>query len=82
MSNRTRPSGDHLPCVVCGKPQDETLRPFCSRRCADVDLHHWLSEAYALPAEDDGDGEDAPAEHSERLHGREGQGREHNRHNG
>jgi uncharacterized protein len=44
------------PCAVCGKPQVERFRPFCSRRCADVDLHRWLSGAYALPAtEEDGD---------------------------
>jgi endogenous inhibitor of DNA gyrase (YacG/DUF329 family) len=36
-------------CVICGKPQVERLRPFCSRRCADVDLHRWLSGAYAVP---------------------------------
>jgi endogenous inhibitor of DNA gyrase (YacG/DUF329 family) len=26
------------------------FRPFCSKRCADVDLHRWLSGAYAIPA--------------------------------
>jgi endogenous inhibitor of DNA gyrase (YacG/DUF329 family) len=36
-------------CVICGKPQVEGLRPFCSKRCADVDLHRWLSGAYAIP---------------------------------
>jgi endogenous inhibitor of DNA gyrase (YacG/DUF329 family) len=53
-------SGDRVkPCAVCGKPQAEAFRPFCSRRCADVDLHRWLSGAYALPAlEDEDDGAD------------------------
>ena len=41
------------PCAICGKPQVEGLRPFCSRRCADIDLHRWLSGVYAVPAEDD-----------------------------
>jgi hypothetical protein len=41
------------PCVICGKPQDERFRPFCSRRCADIDLHRWLSGVYAVPAQDD-----------------------------
>jgi len=45
------------PCAICGKPQVEHLRPFCSRRCADVDLHRWLSGAYAVPAVEDDDGE-------------------------
>jgi uncharacterized protein len=31
----------------------EAARPFCSRRCADVDLNRWLSGAYAIPATDD-----------------------------
>jgi hypothetical protein len=38
------------PCPICGKPADPKVRPFCSRRCADVDLHRWLSGAYAVPA--------------------------------
>jgi len=37
-------------CPICGKPTDPRTRPFCSRRCADVDLHRWLSGAYAVPA--------------------------------
>ncbi|WP_052027129.1 DNA gyrase inhibitor YacG [Rhodovulum sp. PH10] len=37
-------------CPICGKPAEEKFRPFCSRRCADVDLHRWLSGAYAVPA--------------------------------
>ncbi|SFK09208.1 DNA gyrase inhibitor YacG [Methylocapsa palsarum] len=41
------------PCPVCGKPAVFAARPFCSNRCADVDLHRWLRGAYALPAADD-----------------------------
>ena len=40
-------------CAICGKPQVERFRPFCSRRCADVDLHRWLSGSYAIPATPD-----------------------------
>ncbi|OYX84110.1 MAG: DNA gyrase inhibitor YacG [Rhizobiales bacterium 17-65-6] len=49
-------------CPICGKPVDEKYRPFCSRRCADVDLHRWLSGAYAIPVvqEEDEDGEAPP----------------------
>jgi endogenous inhibitor of DNA gyrase (YacG/DUF329 family) len=36
-------------CVQCGKPQDERFRPFCSKRCADIDLGRWLSGRYAIP---------------------------------
>ena len=28
-------------------------RPFCSRRCADVDLGRWLTGGYAIPASED-----------------------------
>jgi uncharacterized protein len=37
-------------CPICGKPQAERFRPFCSRRCADVDLNRWLTGVYAVPA--------------------------------
>jgi endogenous inhibitor of DNA gyrase (YacG/DUF329 family) len=39
-------------CAICGKPQDERFRPFCSRRCADVDLSRWLKGSYAIPADE------------------------------
>ena len=46
-------------CPICGRPTDVSYRPFCSRRCADVDLSRWLSGTYAIPArpDDDEDGE-------------------------
>jgi hypothetical protein len=47
-------------CALCGKPQDLTLRPFCSKRCADIDLNRWLSGAYAIAASE----EDTPDEAS------------------
>jgi endogenous inhibitor of DNA gyrase (YacG/DUF329 family) len=42
-------------CPICGKPTEERLKPFCSKRCADVDLHRWLSGSYAIPAADEGE---------------------------
>jgi endogenous inhibitor of DNA gyrase (YacG/DUF329 family) len=46
-------------CPVCGKPQTQEQKPFCSKRCADIDLGRWLTESYALPArseaEEDGE---------------------------
>ncbi|MGD0634583.1 MAG: DNA gyrase inhibitor YacG [Beijerinckiaceae bacterium] len=38
------------PCPICGKPATEAAKPFCSKRCADVDLHRWLGGVYAVPA--------------------------------
>jgi endogenous inhibitor of DNA gyrase (YacG/DUF329 family) len=36
-------------CAICGRPAEADYRPFCSRRCADVDLQRWFSGAYAVP---------------------------------
>jgi len=36
-------------CPICGKPAEQQFRPFCSKRCADVDLNRWLSGTYAVP---------------------------------
>ncbi|MGO4871652.1 MAG: DNA gyrase inhibitor YacG [Roseiarcus sp.] len=36
-------------CVVCGRPRDPRYDPFCSRRCADVDLYRWLKGGYVIP---------------------------------
>ena len=40
-------------CPICRKPADPAYRPFCSRRCADVDLQRWLVGGYAIPSEAD-----------------------------
>jgi uncharacterized protein len=40
-------------CPICGKPTDERFKPFCSKRCADVDLHRWFSGSYAIPVTED-----------------------------
>jgi hypothetical protein len=49
-------------CPICAKPAAPASRPFCSARCADVDLHRWLSGAYAMPAAaDEGRPEDERA---------------------
>jgi endogenous inhibitor of DNA gyrase (YacG/DUF329 family) len=47
-------------CPICKKPSVEAHKPFCSKRCAEVDLGRWLTEGYALPAppETDEDEED------------------------
>ena len=34
---------------MCGKPRDLAFRPFCSKRCADLDLQKWFTGAYAIP---------------------------------
>ncbi|MFH6781846.1 MULTISPECIES: DNA gyrase inhibitor YacG [Methylobacterium] len=40
-------------CPICGKPAAPASAPFCSKRCADVDLQRWLSGRYAIPGRDE-----------------------------
>lgn len=48
-------------CPVCRRaPPAAAHRPFCSARCADVDLNRWLTGAYATPADPEED-DDLPA---------------------
>ena len=63
-----------MSCPICGKPAAARYRPFCSRRCADVDLGRWLTGGYAIPAEDvddaseAGDGADGGSGEAEKPH--------------
>jgi hypothetical protein len=42
-------SAKRAKCPICGKPRVEAFRPFCSKRCADIDLGRWLEGRYAVP---------------------------------
>ena len=54
-------------CPICRKPADTPYRPFCSRRCADVDLGRWLTGSYVIAAsETDDDAEQSGAGTDER----------------
>ena len=46
------------PCAICGKPATQQFHPFCSGRCADIDLNRWLNGSYVIPAEPVEDDED------------------------
>ncbi|MBS8225819.1 DNA gyrase inhibitor YacG [Vannielia litorea] len=48
-----------MTCPICSKDTDPKYRPFCSRRCADLDLGKWLTGAYAVPSNDPEDTEEA-----------------------
>ena len=39
-------------CKNCKKPQSADHKPFCSKRCADIDLGRWLKGGYAIPGQD------------------------------
>jgi len=46
------------PCPICKTLTDnEKYRPFCSKRCADVDLGRWFNGEYSIPAETIGETE-------------------------
>jgi endogenous inhibitor of DNA gyrase (YacG/DUF329 family) len=52
------PGASRAKCPICGRQAEAAYRPFCSRRCADIDLSRWLRGAYAIPDEaesEDGD---------------------------
>lgn len=42
-------------CPICGKATDVAFKPFCSKRCSDIDLNRWLTGVYAVPVKDDED---------------------------
>ncbi len=63
-------AGVPVSCPVCGKPAEAAYRPFCSRRCADVDLGRWFNEDYRIPAEET----DAEGDSGGDSDGEEGEG--------
>ena len=52
MDGMSEPNPAIKSCPICGKPAVEKFRPFCSRRCANVDLNRWLSGVYAVPVKE------------------------------
>lgn len=55
-----KPVAKLAPCPICKKLSVAEYEPFCSKRCADVDLHRWFTGGYGIPAteEDDSAGEE------------------------
>ncbi|MBC2834093.1 DNA gyrase inhibitor YacG [Paragemmobacter straminiformis] len=60
-----------MTCPICRKDSDPKYKPFCSRRCADVDLGRWLKGSYAIPVTEEEAQDDRPddggEEHPTRL---------------
>ncbi|MGB3178018.1 MAG: DNA gyrase inhibitor YacG [Albidovulum sp.] len=48
-----------MACPICHKDTDIKYRPFCSKRCADVDLGRWLGGHYVIPSQDPDEAEEA-----------------------
>jgi endogenous inhibitor of DNA gyrase (YacG/DUF329 family) len=38
-----------MKCPICNRPADPEHKPFCSKRCAEVDLGRWLTDDYRIP---------------------------------
>lgn len=59
----TAPAPPRGACPICGRPPAPDYRPFCTRRCADVDLSRWLGGVYRIAVDDpgaDAETEEAP----------------------
>ncbi len=46
-----------MSCPICGENTLQAFRPFCSKRCADIDLAKWLNGSYAVPSQREEDAE-------------------------
>jgi endogenous inhibitor of DNA gyrase (YacG/DUF329 family) len=68
-----------MTCPICEKPTVAAFKPFCSRRCADIDLSRWLKGGYAIPGaptgeEDEQSAGDGPESPENRGFGRSDKG--------
>ncbi|MFN3623948.1 MAG: DNA gyrase inhibitor YacG [Hyphomicrobium sp.] len=64
MASTEKPASGYGRCPICGEKTEQAFRPFCSKRCRDVDLARWLGDGYAIPGgapEADEDGEEPGA---------------------
>lgn len=58
-----------MSCPICKKQPDAKYRPFCSKRCTDVDLGKWLTGSYIIPADETDDFDSIPIpQSSQKLH--------------
>ena len=63
MARQSSPiANDNARCVICGRPRVADYDPFCSRRCADVDLYKWLKGGYVIPGQENADEQATPTE--------------------
>ena len=48
------------PCPICSKPSAQKYHPFCSARCAQIDLNRWFGGNYAIPVKEDEPDDETP----------------------
>jgi uncharacterized protein len=51
--NAPSPNVQASPCPICRKPEVHEFRPFCSKRCEQVDLHKWFTGGYSIPTDEE-----------------------------
>jgi hypothetical protein len=64
-ANENQPKGEGGRCPICRRPTVPAVKPFCSSRCADVDLGRWFTGAYAIPVAEDENDPRAPTDEDE-----------------
>lgn len=62
---RIKAMNDKKSCPICGKPEAAEYSPFCTKRCADVDLSRWLGGVYRIPTNEAPEGGDWPPDEEE-----------------
>ena len=50
---------------MCGAEKVTRYRPFCSKRCADLDLGSWLGGHYRIPTDEEADLVEFPGQNPE-----------------
>lgn len=58
-------------CPICGKPAVQRYNPFCSKRCADIDLNRWFNGVYRIPAQENEQDEEETSHISEQAEDKE-----------
>ena len=59
-----------MSCPICDKESDQKYRPFCSKRCADLDLGKWLTGGYAIAGTETDDDEALSREENAPIDGK------------
>jgi endogenous inhibitor of DNA gyrase (YacG/DUF329 family) len=49
---RAERQGKTPACPICGKPPTPERKPFCSTRCAEIDLGRWLKGGYRIETDE------------------------------
>jgi endogenous inhibitor of DNA gyrase (YacG/DUF329 family) len=55
-----KPAKQAPSCSMCGKPVDPAYKPFCSKRCANLDLHRWLKGSYVIAGQTEAEADEEP----------------------